>query len=52
MDTPLQVERVTNEQVLASFGTAVDASNRGFDDAIYTRVLAYELVWARCRIAN
>ena len=52
MDTPLQVERMTDEQVLASFGTAEDAANRGFDEATYTRVLAYELVRARRRLAN
>ena len=51
MDTMQQVERMTDEQVLATFGTAEDPAGRGFDEATYTRVLAYELVRARSRLA-
>ena len=51
MDTMQPVERMTDEQVLATFGTAEDPAARGFDAATYTRVLAYELVRSRSRLA-
>jgi hypothetical protein len=52
MDTLPQVERMTDEQVLATFGTAEDPAGRGFDNATYARVLAYELVRSRQRLAH
>jgi hypothetical protein len=51
MDTLQQVELMTDEQILAKFGTSEDPSTRGFDEATHTRVLAYELVRARSRLA-
>ena len=51
MDTMTPVERMTDEQVLAAFGTSEDPAGRGFDEATYTRVLAYELVRSRRRLA-
>ena len=51
MDTQQQVERMSDEQVLATFGTAEEPARRGFDDATYARVLAYELVRSRQRLA-
>ena len=51
MDTRQQVETMTDEQVLANFGTAEDREGRGFDEATHTRVLAYELVRSRQRLA-
>ena len=51
MDTMTPVERMTDEQVLVTFGTAEDPAGRGFDEATYTRVLAYELVRSRRRLA-
>ena len=50
METRQQVERMTDDRVLAAFGTAEDPAARGFDDATYGRVLAYELVRARRRL--
>ena len=52
MDTLPQVERMTDEEVLTTFGTAEDPAGRGFDDATYGRVLAYELVRSRQRLAH
>ena len=52
MDTQQQVERMTDEQVLATFGTAEDPAGRGFDEATYGRVLAYELVRSRRRLTH
>ena len=55
MDTaqPRQsVEEMSDADVLAAFGTAADPAQRGFDDATQLRVLAYELVRARNRLAT
>ena len=52
MDTLPQVERMTDEQVLTTFGTAEDPGGRGFDNATYGRVLAHELVRSRQRLAH
>ena len=38
-------------EVLAAFGTAEEPAGRGFDEATYARVLAYELVRSRQRLA-
>ena len=51
MDGQQSVQRMTDEQLLATFGTAEDPVGRGFDDATQARVLAYELVRARSRVA-
>jgi hypothetical protein len=51
VDGQLSVQRMTDEQLLATFGTAEDPVDRGFDDATQARVLAYELVRARSRVA-
>lgn len=51
METLQAVARMTDDEVLSAFGTAEDADGRGFDDATYARVLAYELVRARGRVA-
>lgn len=51
MDARRSVESMTDEDVLATFGTSEDPGTRGFDDAGYARVLAYELVRARNRLA-
>jgi hypothetical protein len=51
MDTLQAVESMSDQQVLATFGTAADAAHRGFDEATRTRVMAYELVRARNRLA-
>ena len=50
MDTLPQVESMSNDQVLATFGTAEEPERRGFDEATYTKVLAYELVRSRHRL--
>jgi hypothetical protein len=54
MDTLIQqpVERMADDEVLAAFDTAEDPARRGFDQATYGRVLAYELVRSRQRLAN
>ena len=52
MDTLQPVELMTDDQVLTTFGTAEDPAGRGFDEATHTRVLAYELVRARNRLAH
>ena len=52
METMRLVERMTDEEVLTTFGSAEDPAGRGFDEATYTRVLAYELVRARNRVAH
>lgn len=44
------VEQMTDEQVLAAFGTSEEPERRGFDEAAYARVLAYELVRSRRRL--
>jgi hypothetical protein len=51
VDTLQQVELMTDEQILSKFGTSEDPATRGFDEATYARVLAYELVRARDRLA-
>ncbi len=51
MDGHLSVQRMTNDELLATFGTAEDLVGRGFDDETQARILAYELVRARSRIA-
>ena len=45
------VESMTDEEVLATFGTSDDPEHRGFDEVIHTRVVATELVRARNRLA-
>ncbi len=52
MDTRVLVERMTDDEVLTAYATAEDPTERGFDDATYARVLAYELVRARNRVAH
>ncbi|MGH2601401.1 MAG: hypothetical protein ACRDJ9_18695, partial [Dehalococcoidia bacterium] len=51
MDTLQPVELMTDDEVLATFGTAEEPQSRGFDEATHTRVVAYELVRARHRLA-
>jgi hypothetical protein len=51
MDTLQPVESMTDDEMLAAFGTSEDPARRGFDEAAHTRVLAYELVRARNRLA-
>jgi hypothetical protein len=51
-DTLRPVELMPDDEVLATFGTSEDPARRGFDEAAYTRVLAYELVRARHRLAH
>ena len=46
-----QVEFMTDDEVLTTFGTAEEPARRGFDQATHSRVLAYELVRARNRVA-
>jgi hypothetical protein len=46
------VESMTDEQVLSTFDTAAADGIRGFDEATHTRVMAYELIRARNRIAH
>ena len=52
MDTLQPVESMTDDEVLAKFGTSEDPGRRGFNEATRTRVLAYELVRARHRLAH
>ncbi len=52
METLQQVEQMSDEQVLAAFGTTEDPAGRGFDEATYARVLAYELVRSRQRLTH
>ena len=52
MDTLQPVEAMSDEEVLATFGTAEDPDRRGFDEITHTRVMAYELVRARHRLAH
>ena len=51
MDALQPVESMTDDEVLATFGTSEDPQRRGFDEATHTRVIAYELVRARNRLA-
>lgn len=51
MDTLQPVESMTDAEMLATFGTSEEPARRGFDEATHTRVLAYELVRARNRLA-
>ena len=50
MDTLGHVERMTDDEVLATFGTSEEFAHRGFDEATEARVLAYEMVRARGRL--
>jgi hypothetical protein len=52
MDTLRPVEAMTDDEVLATFGTSEDPAQRGFDEATHTRVMASELVRARNRLAH
>jgi hypothetical protein len=52
MDTLRSVESMSDYEVLSTFGTAEEPERRGFDEATHTRVLAYELVRARNRLAH
>ena len=52
MDTVHPVESMTDETVLATFGTTAEPSTRGFDEGTHARVMAYELVRARNRLAH
>src|SRR5215207_3936121 len=45
------VETMTDDEVLATFGTSEDPEQRGFDEVTHTRVIAAELVRARNRLA-
>ena len=51
METLQRVEQMSDEQVLAAFGTAEESTARGYDEATEARVLARELVRARHRLA-
>src|SRR5262245_4503634 len=51
MSITQSVESMTDDGVLSTFGTAAHDDLRGFDEATHTRVMAYELVRARYRIA-
>jgi hypothetical protein len=51
METLHPVESMTDEEVLATFGTSEDPESRGFDQVTHTRVIASELVRARNRLA-
>jgi hypothetical protein len=52
MDTLQPVELMSDNEVLATFGTAAAPDQRGFDEPTHTRVIAYELVRARSRLAH
>ena len=52
METLRPVEAMTDDEVLATFGTSEDPAQRGFDEATHTRVMATELVRARNRLAH
>jgi hypothetical protein len=52
METLQPVEAMADEAVLDTFGTAAEPHRRGFDEATHTRVMAYELVRARHRLAH
>ncbi len=52
MDANQPVERLSDAEVLAKFGTAEAPDRRGFDEETQTRVFAYELVRARRRLAH
>jgi hypothetical protein len=52
MDTRTPVQQMTDDEILTAFATTEDPAARGFDDATYARVLAYELIRARNRVAH
>jgi hypothetical protein len=52
MDTLRPVESMSDDEVLVTFGTAAEPDQRGFDETTHTRVIAYELVRARSRLAH
>lgn len=52
METLQPVESMTDQEVLARFGTSLDPEQRGFDEATEARVLANELVRSRHRLAH
>jgi hypothetical protein len=51
METLQPVESMTDDEVLATFGTSEDPEHQGFDEITHTRVIAAELVRARNRLA-
>ena len=52
MEAARPVERMTDDEVLATFGTSEDPASQGFDAATHTRVMASELVRARGRLGH
>lgn len=51
MSRPQQpVEELSDDELLAAFGTTPDLAGRGFDEETQMRVLAHELVRARDRL--
>ena len=51
METLQPAESMTDDEVLATFGTSEDPEHQGFDEITHTRVIAAELVRARNRLA-
>lgn len=51
MENDRSVAEMSDEEVLAAFGTAEDPARRGFDEETQLRVLAHELVKARGRLS-
>jgi hypothetical protein len=52
MDTQRSVGEMSNDEVLALFGTTLGSADRGFDEATHARVWAYEFVRSRARLAH
>jgi hypothetical protein len=52
MGVPQPVELMTDEQVARAFGAADGSRGGGFDEIAHTRVMAYELVRSRSRLAH
>jgi hypothetical protein len=52
MEVQQSVGQMSNEEVLALFGTAPDLASRGFDATTHARVWAFEFVASRARLAH
>ena len=52
MELERSVEELSDDEVLATFGTARDPENWGFDEETQARVLAHELLKARGRLIH
>lgn len=52
MDVQQSVGRMSNDEVLALFETALDLPSRGFDNTTQARVWAFEFVTSRARQAH